>query len=127
MWNLVRGVTLPRGVLWRLGFPGSGNTYAQPGCVVRRGALTMQRSMTMLAALMAIATAARAQAARDSVVYALSSASRFEVKTGKAGLMGFAGHEHVIRARAFTGRVVHVPGAPSSSRVEVTVPTDSLE
>jgi polyisoprenoid-binding protein YceI len=87
----------------------------------------MQRTMTMLAALMAIAAAARAQAPRDSAVYVLSPASRFEVKTGKAGLMGFAGHEHVIRARTFTGRVVHVPGAPSSSRVEVAVPTDSLE
>ena len=35
----------------------------------------------------------------DSVVYVLSTASRFEVKTGKAGLLGFAGHAHVVRAR----------------------------
>src|SRR2546422_4583055 len=39
----------------------------------------------------------------DSVVYVLSAASRFEVKTGKAGLFGFAGHAHLIRARGVTG------------------------
>src|SRR2546427_4993826 len=42
--------------------------------------------------------------ARDSVVYRVSPTSRFEVKTGKAGLFGFAGHEHLIRARGCTGR-----------------------
>ncbi|HEY2806967.1 MAG TPA: YceI family protein [Gemmatimonadales bacterium] len=64
---------------------------------------------------------------RDSVVYLLAPSSRFEVKTGKAGLMSFAGHEHVIRARSFSGRIVHVPGAPAFSSVQVTVPTDSLQ
>ena len=64
---------------------------------------------------------------RDSVVYVLSRASRFDVKTGKAGLFGFAGHGHVIRARAFSGRVVYYPTAPADSRVEITVSADSLE
>jgi len=63
----------------------------------------------------------------DSVVYVLSAASRFEVKTGKAGLFGFAGHTHVVRARGFAGRVVYYPSAPSESRVEIVVPADSLE
>jgi len=63
----------------------------------------------------------------DSVVYVLSTASRFEVKTGKAGLFGFAGHAHVVRARGFTGRVVYHPNAPSESRVEIVVPADSLD
>jgi polyisoprenoid-binding protein YceI len=63
----------------------------------------------------------------DSVVYVLSAASRFEVKTGKAGLFGFAGHAHVVRARGFAGRVVYHPNAPSESRVEIVVPADSLE
>ena len=63
----------------------------------------------------------------DSVVYVLSAASRFEVKTGKAGLFGFAGHAHVIRARGVTGRVVYHPNAPAESRVEIVVPADSLE
>jgi len=62
----------------------------------------------------------------DSVVYVLSAASRFEVKTGKAGLLGFAGHTHVVRARGFAGRVVYYPNAPAESRVEITVPADSL-
>jgi polyisoprenoid-binding protein YceI len=73
-------------------------------------------------------TAAWAQAGEpDSVVYVLSTASRFEVKTGKAGLFGFAGHAHVIRARGVTGRIVYHPNAPAESRVEIVVPADSLE
>ena len=63
----------------------------------------------------------------DSVVYAVSPASRLEVKTGKAGLFGFLGHDHVIHARAFSGRVVYYPGTPASSRVEITLPAESLE
>ncbi|PYO98955.1 MAG: hypothetical protein DMD60_02860 [Gemmatimonadetes bacterium] len=62
----------------------------------------------------------------DSVVYVLSAASRFDVKTGKAGLLGFAGHAHVVRASGFTGRVVYYPNAAPESRVEIDVPADSL-
>ncbi|MBI3982897.1 MAG: YceI family protein [Gemmatimonadetes bacterium] len=68
-----------------------------------------------------------AQTGGDSTVYWLSPLSRLEVKTGKAGLFGFAGHEHVIRARVFSGRVVHYPSAPLSSHIEISIPTDSLE
>jgi polyisoprenoid-binding protein YceI len=69
-----------------------------------------------------------AQAARgDSVVYILTPASRFEVKTGKAGLLGFAGHGHVVRARAVSGRIVYYPTSLADSRVDVVVPVDSLE
>lgn len=63
----------------------------------------------------------------DSVTYRLASGSRLQVKTGKAGLFGFAGHSHVIQARAFDGEVVYYPGDPSRSRVDITVLTDSLE
>jgi len=66
-------------------------------------------------------------AAADSVVYRLAPSSRLMVKTSKAGLFGFAGHSHEIQARAFEGRVVYYPGAPASSHLEITVPTDSLE
>ena len=73
-------------------------------------------------------TAAWAQGGEpDSVVYVLSTASRFEVKTGKAGLFGFAGHAHVVRARGFAGRVVYHPNSPSESHVEIVVPADSLD
>lgn len=63
----------------------------------------------------------------DSVVYILSAASRFEVKTGKAGLLGFAGHAHVVRARGIAGQVVYYPEAPARSRVEILVSAESLE
>lgn len=84
--------------------------------------------LAVAAATSIVAVGVRAQEPHpDSVVYVLSPASRFEVKTGKAGLFGFAGHSHVVRARAFSGRVVYYPGAPANSRVEVSIPTDSLE
>jgi len=60
-------------------------------------------------------------------VYVISAASRFDVKTGKAGLFGFLGHDHVIHARAFSGRVVYYPGTPASSHVAITVPAESLD
>jgi polyisoprenoid-binding protein YceI len=63
----------------------------------------------------------------DSVTYRLAPGSRLQVKTGKAGLFGFAGHSHIIQARAFHGEVVYYPGDPSRSRVDITVLTDSLE
>lgn len=65
--------------------------------------------------------------AQDSVVYRLSPASEFQVKTGKAGLFGFAGHEHLIQARAFSGRVVYYPDSIAASHVEITVLAESLE
>jgi len=48
------------------------------------------------------------------------------VKTGKAGLFGFAGHTHVIRARTVSGSLVYHPGKPTSY-LRLKVPTDSLE
>jgi polyisoprenoid-binding protein YceI len=63
----------------------------------------------------------------DSVVYHVIPASRFDVKTGKSGLFGFAGHSHIIRAHGVGGRVVLHPAAATKSHVELTVPTDSLE
>jgi polyisoprenoid-binding protein YceI len=65
--------------------------------------------------------------ADDSLVYVLAPASRFDVHTGSAGLLGFVGHDHLIRARAFSGRIVYRPGALSDSRVELVVRADSLE
>ena len=65
--------------------------------------------------------------ALDSVVYRLAPSSRLQVKTGKAGLFGFAGHTHVIQATAFGGEVVYYPREPSKSHLEVIVRTDSLE
>ena len=63
----------------------------------------------------------------DSVVYRLTPDSRLQVKTGKAGFFGFAGHTHIIRANGTRGEVLYYPKAPSNSRLEITVRTDSLE
>ena len=79
----------------------------------------------LIAALIAI-TAFQAPTG-DSVVYIVAPASRLEVTTGKSGLLGFAGHEHTIRARAFTGRIVYRRDSLAASRVEITLLTDSLE
>ena len=68
-------------------------------------------------------------AGRDSVVYDLAPAplTRFEVRTGKAGLLGFAGHEHLIQATSFSGRIVWYPDQPAAAHVSVSVATDRLE
>jgi polyisoprenoid-binding protein YceI len=68
-----------------------------------------------------------AQTASDSVLYHLTPQSRLEVLTGKAGLLSFAGHEHVIRARSFSGTVVFFPDQPARSRVDIRVLAESLE
>jgi polyisoprenoid-binding protein YceI len=62
----------------------------------------------------------------DSVVYRVDPRSRLVVKTGKAGLFGFAGHTHVIRARAVSGELVYHAGKPTS-HLRLKVPTDSLQ
>ena len=67
-----------------------------------------------------------AQSPPDSIVYRVQPGSRLVVKTGKAGLFGFAGHTHVIRARAVSGHLVYHPGRPTSY-LRLVVPTDSLE
>jgi polyisoprenoid-binding protein YceI len=66
------------------------------------------------------------QSPPDSVVYHVDPASRLVVKTGKAGLFGFAGHTHVIRARAISAELVYYPGRPAS-HLRIKFPTDSLE
>jgi polyisoprenoid-binding protein YceI len=64
---------------------------------------------------------------RDPVKYEIVSASRLEVKTGKSGLLGFAGHEHIIRANHPSGEVVYDPSTPANSRVEISILTRNLE
>ena len=64
---------------------------------------------------------------RDSVVYELAPASRLVVRTGKAGLFGFAGHEHLIQAREFAGLVIYYPRQPEASRVTVSIAAERLE
>ena len=68
-----------------------------------------------------------AQQPRDSVVYELAPASRLEVTTGKSGLLGFAGHEHTVRAMKFSGRIVRYPDRPALSHVSISIATVGLE
>jgi polyisoprenoid-binding protein YceI len=65
--------------------------------------------------------------APDSVIYDLAPSSRLVVRTGKAGLLGFAGHEHLIQAREFSGRIVYYPHQPNASHVTVSIATERLE
>lgn len=81
----------------------------------------------LLVLLVGLAREARGvQAAPDSVAYHVDPASRLVVKTGKAGLFGFAGHTHVIHAKGVTGQLVYRTGTPASS-LRLKVRTDSLE
>jgi polyisoprenoid-binding protein YceI len=90
--------------------------------------MSLARCLLLASVISCFPRCARAQGGElDSVVYVLSPASRLEVKTGKAGLLGFAGHEHLVRARAFSGRVMYRPNARPESRVEISVSADSLE
>src|SRR3990172_4989280 len=65
-------------------------------------------------------------AAQDSAVYALDRASLLLVHAGKSGLLKGFGHEHQVRAHAFSGTVVYFPDEPGRSRVRGTVLTAGL-
>lgn len=78
--------------------------------------------------LLLTVSAALAQSAKpDSVVYRLLPSSRFEARTGKTGFFSFVGHEHLIRARSPSGRIVLHPDTVHSSTVTIVIPIDSLE
>jgi polyisoprenoid-binding protein YceI len=111
-----------------------------PGSYIKRGsraARCLAACVTMLATGTSVAwTQSQASdsvvhrdsaSRRDSVIYRMIPDSRFEVTTTKAGLFGFAGHEHLVRARAFNGFVVYFPADPASSHLELTIPAESLE
>jgi polyisoprenoid-binding protein YceI len=92
--------------------------------------------MAAVVSAFAVLTAARAARAQEraggepapapTTYTILPAASVLEVHTYKAGLLGGLGHQHDIRAHAFTGTVVYDPGDPSRSSVALTVLTDSL-
>ena len=63
----------------------------------------------------------------DSVIYRLTAGSRLQVKTGKAGVFGFAGHNHLIESHAVHGEVVYYPREPERSHLEISVYADSLQ
>ncbi len=80
-----------------------------------------------LALAVGLAPAAWPSAARaQAVTYDVSSQSRLDVVTRKAGLLGGFGHDHRIRAGRFSGTIVHDPDHPASSSVDITVETAGL-
>lgn len=80
-----------------------------------------------LAAAIAVALVAGRAAARPPVAYRIDpAASRFDVKTGTAGLLGGLAHDHLIRAKDPRGRVVYDPADPGASSVEVEVDATTL-
>jgi polyisoprenoid-binding protein YceI len=85
------------------------------------------RLLTIVALGLIPAAGAAQLVARDSVIYDLVPSSRLVVRTGKAGLFGFAGHEHLIQAREFAGRIVYYPQQPESSHVTVSIAAERLE
>jgi polyisoprenoid-binding protein YceI len=77
----------------------------------------MRRSWTAFLAVSLLCGSAQARPAR----YVLDArGSRFAIQVGKAGLFGFAGHEHEIVAGAFQGTVVADEEDIGRSSVEVS-------
>jgi polyisoprenoid-binding protein YceI len=86
----------------------------------------LRGALLLLAVLPGLVRQGFGQSPPDSAVYHADPASRLVVKTGKAGLFGFAGHTHVIRARTISAELVYHPGKPTSY-LRIELPTDSLE
>ena len=97
-----------------------------------QGAVSRARRLAVAGAVLGLVTHgalgqdARLPTGRDSTVYVLSPRSVLEVHVGKSGLLSGFGHEHRIRAHAFTGEIVYFPATLGRSRVSVTVLTDGL-
>lgn len=89
----------------------------------------LQRRMgcAIALALVALPNAARLAGQGAAGSYVLLPTSRLDVKTGKSGLFGFAGHEHLIRARLFEGQVEYDPARPEATTVRIVLRTDGLE
>jgi polyisoprenoid-binding protein YceI len=89
----------------------------------------VKRSL-LLALVIALLSAPGTPSAVDlppaPAVYRLSPQSRFDVLTGKAGLLGGLGHDHRIRARTFTGTIHYDPADVAASTVEISVEARGL-
>jgi polyisoprenoid-binding protein YceI len=63
----------------------------------------------------------------SSGTYRLLADSRLEVKTGKSGLLGFVGHDHIIRAGAFDGEVHYRADSVTATTLRIRILTEGLE
>jgi polyisoprenoid-binding protein YceI len=85
-------------------------------CSKRSGHVSLPLAMFLLTGLLSIGTA-QAETSR----YILDSgASRMVIQVGKAGLFGFAGHEHEIVASSIAGTVDVDPEHVGAASVELT-------
>jgi len=91
-----------------------------------RGMPIARSALLLLLLLPGLSGRTAAQARPDSGVYHVDPGSLLVVKTGKSGLLGFAGHTHVIRAREVVGELVFHPAGPTSS-LRLKVPTAKLQ
>lgn len=85
--------------------------------------------LSLVALLRAIAPAGAGGqdgASGEGRLYTLATDSRFEVRTGTAGLLGGLADRHIVRAGTFTGSVCYAPDDVALSWVRVEVPVDSL-
>lgn len=80
----------------------------------------------VLAALLSRPVAAQAPGGPELHEYRILPESRFEVRTGTAGLLSGLGDAHVIRADTVEGTVRFAPGRVAASSVEVEVPAEGL-
>jgi polyisoprenoid-binding protein YceI len=81
------------------------------------------RTLLVALTLALVAPGARAAPRR----YALdSAASRLEIRVGKTGLMGFAGHEHRVVAGSFRGSVTLDPAELATAALDLTVDAGAL-
>ena len=83
--------------------------------------------IAVLAALLGVVPPLARALPGDSAVYVLSPETQLQVHVGRSGMLRFLGHEHLIRARGVTGRIIYYFGAPTASSVAITVPAASLE
>jgi polyisoprenoid-binding protein YceI len=80
----------------------------------------------LLAAPSAVGPPGPARAPARQAYEADLSASHLALKTGRAGLFGFLGHEHGVLATNWTGRLCVDPERLAGSRAEVSVPAADL-
>jgi len=87
--------------------------------------MTVRRSPALIVPLLVLLLAPAAGAAPR--VYTLDPEhSRMTIHVGKAGLFGFAGHEHEVVAGSFRGTATFDPGRLAESSVDVTFDAGAL-
>ena len=89
-----------------------------------RRAILLPSTGLALAAALSVAVAATAAERAYSVT---GSESRFLIQVGRSGLFKFAGHEHEVLARSFTGRILADPEALERSSVSLSFKSAALQ